>query len=74
MAIFGKRRREDATVVGVARVTKSSSVANVERGSGRNVEVRENAFNQFNLGTSPHDLTLEVRLPGRARAATADPR
>ena len=39
---------------------------NVEHRGGRNVEVRDNAFNQFNLGTIPHHLTLEVRIPGRA--------
>jgi len=41
-------------------------IDNVEHRGGRNVEVRDNAFNQFNLGTIPHDLTLEVRISGRA--------
>ena len=70
MAIFGRRRRgsdaKDAPVAGVAIVTRSSMIGNLERRSGRNVEVHENALNQFNLGTIPHDLTLEVRIPGRA--------
>jgi len=65
MAIFGRKRRESEGAAGAAIVTNSSMVTNSERSSGRNVEVRENAFNQFNLGTIPHDLTLEVRIPGR---------
>lgn len=68
MAIFGRLRRgnDDATVAGVAIVTSSSMIDNVEHRGGRNVEVRDNALNQFSLGTIPHDLTLEVRIPGRA--------
>lgn len=70
MAIFGRLRRgydsDDATAAGVAIVTSSSMIDNIEHRGGRNVEVRENALNQFNLGTIPHDLTLEVRIPGRA--------
>jgi hypothetical protein len=65
MAIFGKRRREESDWAGVAIVTKSSSVANKVRGSHPNVEERENEFNAIGLGTIPHDLTLEVRIPGR---------
>lgn len=42
-------------------------VKNVQlRGVYRNEEIRENALNQFNLGKIPHDLTLDVRLPGQA--------
>jgi hypothetical protein len=41
-------------------------IDNDEHRTGRNIEVRENVFNQFNLGTIPHDLTLEVRIPDRA--------
>lgn len=48
-------------------VTGSSVVRNVERrGVERNVEVSENLLNYVDLGTVPHDLTLDVRLPGRA--------
>ena len=41
-------------------------VKNVEtRGVHHSEEIRENALNQFNLGKIPHDLTLEVHLPGQ---------
>ena len=51
---------------GTAVVTGSKAVDNVERAGGKNVEVRENSLNQLNLGTIPHDLTLEVRRPDHA--------
>ncbi len=70
MGMFGRSRRGTTrgteTRIGVATVTGSSMIDNDEHRSGRNVEVRENAFNELNLGTIPHDLTLEVRLPDRA--------
>jgi len=56
---------------GIAVVTGSRAVDNVERAGGTNVEVRSNSLNQFNLGTIPHDLALEVRLPGLAPFAVA---
>ena len=50
-----------------AMVTASHAVDNTQSaGVGSNVEIRENALNQFNLGTIPHDLTLEIRMPGYA--------
>ena len=54
--------------VGTATVTGSSMVPNVITKTGvyHNVEERENALNAFNLGTIPHDLTLDVRIAGRA--------
>jgi hypothetical protein len=68
VALFGRLRRgnDDDAVAGVAIVTSSSMTDNVEHRGGRNVEVRDNALNQFNLGTIPHNLTLEVRISGRA--------
>jgi hypothetical protein len=68
MGLLDRFTRRSSQMKASALVTESSSVKNVETASGvrRNDEVRENALNQFNLGKIPHDLTLEVRLPGQA--------
>lgn len=66
--MFGRKSKNGAGQAGVATVTNSSMVANVITKTGvyKNVEERENVLNGFNLGTIPHDLTLEVRIAGRA--------
>lgn len=67
MGLFGKfgKNSSDNMSRGVAVVKASNMIDNNENRSGRNVEVRENSLNALNLGTIPHDLTLEVRPPGR---------
>ena len=68
MGLFGRKSKSGEVQAGMATVTTSSMVPNVITRTGvyHHVEERENSLNAFNLGTIPHDLTLEVRIAGRA--------
>jgi hypothetical protein len=66
MGLLDRFTRRSPQLRATALVAGSSMVKNVQtRGGARNEEIRENALNQFNLGKIPHDLTLDVRLPGQ---------
>ncbi|UJA19633.1 hypothetical protein HJD18_05005 [Thermoleophilia bacterium SCSIO 60948] len=70
--LLGRRSAAgDPGLMGTAVVIESRPVANTETAEVRaNEEVANNELWALNLGKRPHDLTLEVRMPGAAAYET----
>ena len=68
MALFGKRSKGSTVASsGAFALVKASAMAtDLERqpGTTKNHNVRENQLNALNIGSIPHNLTLEVTIPG----------